>query len=125
VTAAENARRPDQPGAELVLSDQTRPQASAQGNEASRSADGGALDLTLDTGAAFMLPAAQLRAACRCAHCRRAQIDGTFPDQFPSVAIVGVTPIGHYAVNLEFSDGHARGIYPWSYLARLAADPPA
>jgi DUF971 family protein len=28
-------------------------------------------------------------------------------------------------VNLEFSDGHARGIYPWSYLAELAADRPA
>jgi DUF971 family protein len=99
--------------------------ASAQGNEASPSADGKALHLTLGTGAAFSLPAERLRSACRCAHCRREQIDGVFPDQFPSVAIVGVTPIGHYAVNLEFSDGHARGIYPWSYLAELAAERPA
>ena len=24
-------------------------------------------------------------------------------------------PMGHYGVNITFSDGHARGIYPWSY----------
>lgn len=99
--------------------------ASAQGNEAAPSTDGGALHLTLGSGAALRLPAEQLRAACRCAHCRRAQIDGVFPDRFPSVAIMGVTPVGNYAVNLEFSDGHDRGIYPWSYLAELAADGPA
>ena len=98
--------------------------ASAQGHEAAPSADGNALHLTLGSGAAFRLPAERLRAACRCAHCRRAQFDGVFPDQFPSVAIVGVAPIGCYAVNLEFSDGHFRGIYPWSYLAELAADRP-
>lgn len=107
---------------ELPLSDHThlRSSAPAQGNEGLRSADGGALHVTLDTGAAFSLPAEQLRAACRCAHCRRAQIDGVFLGQFPSVTIAAVVPIGHYAVNLEFSDGHARGIYPWSYLAELA-----
>ena len=78
------------------------------------------LHVKLDTGAEFNLPAEGLRAACRCAHCRRAQIDGVFPGEFPLVTIAAVAPIGHYAVNLEFSDGHARGIYPWSYLAELA-----
>jgi DUF971 family protein len=112
---------------ELALSGHADSQAcaSARDNDASPSADGGALHLTLGTGAAFTLPAERLRSACRCAHCRRAQIDGVFPDRFPSVTIIGVTPIGHYAVNLEFSDGHARGIYPWSYFAELAVDGPA
>jgi len=96
----------------------------AQVNEALPSADGSVLHLTLDTGAAFSLPAERLRAACRCAYCRRAQIDGVFPNKFSLVTIVRVAPIGHYAVNLEFSDGHARGIYPWSYLAEVAADLP-
>jgi DUF971 family protein len=99
--------------------------ASAQGNEAEPSSDGKVLHLKFGTGAALRLPAERLRSACRCAHCRRAQIDGLFPDQFPSISIMGVAPIGHYAVNLEFSDGHARGIYPWSYLVELAADRPA
>lgn len=106
----------------LPLSDQICAHSSALegGNRALRSGDGRTLHIRLDTDAAFDLPAERLRAACRCAHCRRAQIDGVFPDEFPSVAIAAVTPVGHYAVNLEFSDGHARGIYPWSYLAELA-----
>jgi len=90
-------------------------------NEAVPSADGRTLQITLESGAVISLQAERLRAACRCAHCRRAQIDGTFASEFPSVTIASVAPIGHYAVNLGFSDGHARGIYPWSYLAELSA----
>jgi DUF971 family protein len=126
----QNVCRLREPAAELFLSDHEhlRPdvpmQGSEQGNEALRSANGATLDVRLDTGAAFSLLAQRLRAACRCAPCRRAQIDGVFPDDFPSVTITHVAPIGHYAVNLEFSDGHTRGIYPWSYLAELASDGP-
>jgi prepilin-type processing-associated H-X9-DG protein len=65
------------------------------------------------------LDAARLRLACRCAHCTRARIDGTFPERFDGVTITAVSSMGHYGVNVTFSDGHARGIYPWSYLAEL------
>ena len=34
-------------------------------------------------------------------------------------AVTAVAPIGDYAINIAFSDGHARGIYPWSYLLEL------
>lgn len=68
----------------------------------------------------FTLSAQRLRAACRCASCRRAQIDRQFPAEFPGVMVVWENPVGHYGVNLGFSDGHDRGIYPWSYLAELA-----
>ena len=27
-----------------------------------------------------------------------------------------------YGVQIEFSDGHARGIYPWRYLSELSAE---
>ncbi len=27
--------------------------------------------------------------------------------------------MGDYGINIGFSDGHARGIYPWSYLSQL------
>jgi DUF971 family protein len=57
--------------------------------------------------------------ACKCAHCIRARIDGVFPERFDGIVIVQVLPIGDYAVNLAFSDGHARGIYPWSFLFGL------
>ena len=104
------------------MSDHADPQRSqtAQANEAVPSTDGRTLRVTLETGAVITLSAEELRAACRCAHCRRAQIDGVFAPEFPSVTIASVAPIGHYAINLGFSDGHARGIYPWSYLAELS-----
>jgi prepilin-type processing-associated H-X9-DG protein len=77
------------------------------------------LDLTTAHGDEVRLPAGRLRAACKCAHCIRARIDGKFPDQFDGIAITQVSPIGDYAINIAFSDGHARGIYPWSYLSEL------
>jgi DUF971 family protein len=62
--------------------------------------------------------AERLRSACKCAHCVRARIDERFPERFPGIAIVGVTDLG-YGVNIAFSDGHWRGIYPKSYLMDL------
>jgi DUF971 family protein len=65
------------------------------------------------------LVATRLRAACRCAQCVRARIDGIFPPSFDGIAIERVSPIGSYGINIGFSDGHARGIYPWAYLSQL------
>ncbi len=36
------------------------------------------------------------------------------------VNIVGIEPVGHYAVKLVFSDGHDTGLYSWDYLYDLA-----
>jgi DUF971 family protein len=69
----------------------------------------------------FALSAERLRAACKCAHCTRARIDERFPSSFPGIAIVGVTDLG-YGLNIAFSDGHWRGIYPKSYLLDLAGN---
>jgi prepilin-type processing-associated H-X9-DG protein len=77
------------------------------------------LDLTMAGGETIRLAAGRLRAACKCAHCTRARIDGIFPDAFDGIAITVVAPIGDYAVNIAFSDGHARGIYPWQLLLGL------
>ncbi len=62
-----------------------------------------------------------LRRACKCAHCIRARYDGRFPDRFDDIAVTGITFMGNFGVNVAFSDGHARGIYPWSYLQEIAA----
>src|ERR1700756_3898055 len=67
------------------------------------------------------LSAERLRSACKCAYCTRARIDNRFPAAFPGVAIVGVTDLG-YGINIAFSDGHWRGIYPKSYLLDLAGN---
>ncbi|HEY0329402.1 MAG TPA: gamma-butyrobetaine hydroxylase-like domain-containing protein [Rhodopseudomonas sp.] len=79
------------------------------------------LELTMAQGERLALPAPRLRANCKCAHCLRARIDGVFPATFDGIAITSVTPVGAYAVNIGFSDGHARGIYPWAYLLQLTA----
>ncbi|CCD93203.1 conserved hypothetical protein [Bradyrhizobium sp. ORS 375] len=67
-----------------------------------------------------VLTAERLRLSCMCAHCRRARFDDRFPAQFPGIGIVGIGDLG-YGLNIAFSDGHDRGIYPRSYLWDLAA----
>ena len=53
----------------------------------------------------------------------RARIDGTFAASFDGVTIERLVPVGGYAINVSFTDGHTRGIYPWSYLHTLARGP--
>ncbi|MBR0824025.1 DUF971 domain-containing protein [Bradyrhizobium manausense] len=65
------------------------------------------------------LGAEQLRLACKCAHCTRARFDGRFPARFPGIAITDIGDLG-YGLNISFSDGHNRGIYPKPYLLSLA-----
>jgi DUF971 family protein len=83
------------------------------------SPDLASLSLTMPQGQRTTLSAERLRVACQCAHCRRARFDNRFPAQFPGIAIVGVTDLG-YGLNIAFSDGHDRGIYPKPYLSDLA-----
>lgn len=65
------------------------------------------------------LAAEDLRLACKCAHCIRARFDGRFPERFPGIAITEIADLG-YGLNIAFSDGHSRGIYPKAYLLNLA-----
>ncbi|MET4385604.1 DUF971 family protein [Bradyrhizobium sp. F1.4.3] len=65
------------------------------------------------------LAAEQLRLSCKCAHCTRARFDGRFPERFPGIAITEIGDLG-YGLNISFSDGHDRGIYPKPYLLSLA-----
>lgn len=37
------------------------------------------------------------------------------------VTIEGLTPIGHYGLQPQFSDGHNTGIFSWAYLYELGA----
>jgi len=85
----------------------------------------GALDVSRTTLAlhwhdrSLALPAALLRARCRCAECVAAARRGEPPAPDAALALVDAIPVGHYAVQLRFSDGHERGIYPWDYLEAL------
>jgi DUF971 family protein len=64
--------------------------------------------------------APRLRAACRCADCRRERIDREADLDARDTTIADVRLVGDHALNIVFSDGHDRGIYPWSYLRELA-----
>ena len=41
------------------------------------------------------------------------------------VGIKDIKPVGHYAVQLVFDDGHDTGLYSWEYLFDLAVNQPA
>lgn len=65
------------------------------------------------------LTATTLRALCRCAECTSARRRGNAKTIESIVTIADVQPIGAGALNLHFSDGHRRGIFPFSWLASL------
>jgi DUF971 family protein len=83
------------------------------------SGDLASLSMNTSGGSRVILTAEKLRLSCKCAHCTRARFDERFPERFPGIAIVEVADLG-YGLNISFSDGHDRGIYPQSYLASLA-----
>lgn len=60
----------------------------------------------------------RLRGACPCAKCRAARIHGHISLVNDNVEIVEINSMG-YGIQLVFSDGHDRGIYPWGYLKEL------
>ena len=88
------------------------------------------LSLTLATDALTLhwsdgestVSATRLREGCRCALCQSARLRGEAAAAHDALTLVDALPIGHYAVQLRFSDGHERGIYPWAYLRKLAGD---
>jgi DUF971 family protein len=61
----------------------------------------------------------RLREACACAECRRLRNDGIAATVAPDVSVIDLQTMG-YGVQLIFSDGHARGIYPWRYLEQIS-----
>ena len=79
-----------------------------------------ALVLRWDDGEAT-LPAATLRAHCRCAPCQAARLRGAEAGVDADLRLVDARAIGRYALQLVFSDGHERGIYPWAYLRSLGS----
>ncbi|WP_236960317.1 gamma-butyrobetaine hydroxylase-like domain-containing protein [Methylobacterium durans] len=83
---------------------------------------GTSLRLAWRDGTRGELPAETLRLRCRCAWCTRERIEARFPASFPRASVIRIEPMGGYAVHLAFGDGHARGIFPWTYLRDLARE---
>ncbi|TIL34539.1 gamma-butyrobetaine hydroxylase-like domain-containing protein [Mesorhizobium sp.] len=77
------------------------------------------LSVTWDDGVVSLIPASMLRARSRAAQQVRADVEGN-EHSFETVTVASAEAIGSYAIRLIFSDGHDRGIYPWSYLLAIA-----
>ncbi|MCW5873973.1 MAG: DUF971 domain-containing protein [Anaerolineales bacterium] len=88
------------------------------------------LTIEWSNGRVVSYPFELLRNACPCAQCRGGH-ENMKPEPDPSVFIiplmsanttrlVGIEPVGNYAINIEWEDGHKYGIYNWHYLIALA-----
>jgi DUF971 family protein len=81
------------------------------------------LEISFDDGASFRIPFELMRV-----YSPSAEVQGHGPGQEVlqtgkrEVVITELTPVGHYAVQPRFSDGHDSGIYSWDYLYRLGAE---
>jgi DUF971 family protein len=77
----------------------------------------GVLELAFADGKVFRLPCEFLRV-----HSPSAEVRGHGPGQEVlqvgkrAVEITGIEPVGSYAIQLLFSDGHTTGIYSWDLL---------
>ncbi len=60
----------------------------------------------------------QLRAACRCATCRAQNTSGNIVLIDADIRVEQINNLGQ-GLQLIFSDGHQRGIFPWQYLYEL------
>lgn len=78
------------------------------------------LSLTWSDGSVAIITAPCLRANCNSAQSKSIMIKNLEVPPSPDLKIKAVKPVGTYAVNIVFSDGFDRGIYPWSYLRKLS-----
>ncbi|MFM2056101.1 MAG: hypothetical protein RLY71_486 [Pseudomonadota bacterium] len=81
------------------------------------------LEISFSDGASFRLPFELMRVCSP-----SAEVQGHGPGQEVlqtgkrEVEITALEPVGHYAVQPTFSDGHDSGIFTWEYLYRLGAE---
>jgi DUF971 family protein len=89
--------------------------------EITLAADRRSLTIDWGDGRPDCASATALRDACRSSRSVRARVDGWAVPAREDLTIVEVRPVGLYAINVVFSDGHDRGIYPWRYLKEISA----
>jgi DUF971 family protein len=83
----------------------------------------GVLEVAFDDGARFRLPAEYLRVESP-----SAEVQGHRPGERKlvtgrrQVRVIGIEPVGNYAVRLIFDDLHDTGIFSWEYLYELGRD---
>ena len=82
----------------------------------------GRLELEWTDGSRGAISYSTLRGRCMCAQCRRLRQAGADIEAAAAVAVSEVVPCGPNAIQLVFSDGHDRGIFPFPYLRTLTRE---
>src|ERR1019366_1332523 len=78
------------------------------------------LEIAFADSSRYRLPYEFLRV-----HSPSAEVRGHGPGQEvlqigkQDVAVLGIEPVGSYAMKIEFDDGHDSGLYTWEYLQHL------
>ena len=81
------------------------------------------LDIAFEDGSAYTLSAEFLRVFSPSADVRgHGPGQETLQTGKSSVGISAINPVGHYAVQITFDDGHDSGLYSWQYLRDLAEE---
>jgi ATP-binding protein involved in chromosome partitioning len=81
-----------------------------------------ALRIVWGDGVAHLYDVAELRRQCRCAVCvdewsgKRLLDPKSIPED---VRPREIRPVGHYAIHIDWSDGHSTGIYTFDFLRRI------
>ena len=80
------------------------------------------LEISYDSGESFQLPFELLRVYSPSAEVRGHGLGQEILQVGKKdIALNKVDPVGNYAVQLHFSDGHNTGIYSWDYLHELGS----
>jgi len=84
--------------------------------------EGTRLAIRWSDGTRRVYDVAALRRDCPCAACNTARGNAETSDSAPPVTIIAMHPVGNYAYNIRFSDGHDTGIYTLELLRELGEE---
>lgn len=86
------------------------------------SAEGTSLRLQWNDGHVSVYPPAYLRLQCTCAHCVSENTGERIiqsKDVAPNIHPLQADPVGRYAIQIAWSDGHKTGIYSFEHLRKI------
>jgi DUF971 family protein len=86
------------------------------------------LEIRWHDGRVDRMPYRFLRAECPCATCRHEWTGERLiqPESIrPDLQLEAMNPVGNYAVQLVWNDGHSSGLFTWDSLHELGAQPPS
>lgn len=78
------------------------------------------LFITWSDGQESSVTAQHLRQNAQDAISKRARFDGKENPVSDDLQITDISVLGHASLNIKFSDGHERAIYPFGYLKELS-----